>query len=102
MTAEQFCYWLQGRAEMQPSNPPSMEEWLIIGAHRRWVFKKEMRAKSYIQHIGDLLPSSPTIIPNDVPNDVSDDVPNDILVTSPFDKCRPGEDEFATSSTVTC
>jgi len=98
MTAEQFCYWLQGRAEMQPSNPPSMEEWLIIGAHLQWVLKKEMRAKSYIQHIGDLLPSSPAIVSNDGPKDV----PNDVPVTSPFDKCRPGEDEFATSSTVTC
>ena len=62
------------------------------------VFKKEMRAKSYIQHIGDLLPSSPAIVPNDVP----DDVPNDVVVPSPFDEYRPGEDEFATSSTVTC
>jgi hypothetical protein len=83
-----------------------MEEWLIIGAHLQWVFRKEMRAKSYIQHIGDLLPSSPTIVPKDIPEDVPEDVPNDvpdgIPVPSPFDKCRPGEEEFATSSTVTC
>jgi len=30
MTPEQFCYWLQGRAELQPDNPPSAEEWQSI------------------------------------------------------------------------
>ncbi|SEN71653.1 hypothetical protein SAMN05216404_106174 [Nitrosospira multiformis] len=41
MTPEQFCYWLQGRAEMQPNNPPSAEEWKIIADHLKLVFKKE-------------------------------------------------------------
>jgi len=57
-----------------------------------------------------LLPPSTTIVPKDipedvpedVPDDVPNDVPNDVVVTSPFDEYRPGEDEFATSSTVTC
>jgi len=41
VTPEQFCYWLQGRAEMQPDNPPSAEEWKIISDHLKLVFKKE-------------------------------------------------------------
>lgn len=41
MTPEQFCYWLQGRAEMQPNNPPSAEEWTMICEHLQLVFKKE-------------------------------------------------------------
>jgi hypothetical protein len=43
MIPEQFCYWLQGRAEMQPNNPPSAEEWKMIAAHLQLVFKKETR-----------------------------------------------------------
>lgn len=38
MTSEQFCYWLQGRIEMQPDNPPSPEEWKMIGEHLATVF----------------------------------------------------------------
>ena len=41
MTPEQFCYWLQGRAEMQPDNPPSAEEWKMIVDHLQLVFRKE-------------------------------------------------------------
>jgi hypothetical protein len=40
MTPEQFCYWLQGRAEMQPNNPPSADEWRMIADHLQTVFKK--------------------------------------------------------------
>lgn len=40
MTPEQFCYWLQGRIEMQPDNPPSPEEWKMIGEHLGEVFRK--------------------------------------------------------------
>jgi hypothetical protein len=40
MTPEQFCYWLQGRAELQPDNPPSAEEWPMIVMHLQMVFRK--------------------------------------------------------------
>jgi hypothetical protein len=40
MTPEQFCYWLQGRAELQPENPPSAEEWQSIREHLQAVFTK--------------------------------------------------------------
>lgn len=39
MTAEQFCYWLQGRAELV-KNPPSDLEWKIIQDHLQLVFTK--------------------------------------------------------------
>ena len=40
MTPEQFCYWLQGRAELQPDNLPSADEWRMIADHLRLVFTK--------------------------------------------------------------
>jgi hypothetical protein len=51
MTPEQFCYWLQGRAEMQPNNPPSAEEWKMVREHLQLVFRKETSARqTYIPH----------------------------------------------------
>lgn len=40
MTPEQFCYWLQGRAELMPQVPPSLEEWKMIKEHLNLTFKK--------------------------------------------------------------
>jgi hypothetical protein len=40
MTPEQFCYWLQGRAELQPDNAPTPEEWKAICEHLATVFHK--------------------------------------------------------------
>lgn len=40
MTPEQFCYWLQGRAELLPDQPPSAEEWQAIRDHLATVFVK--------------------------------------------------------------
>jgi hypothetical protein len=40
MTPEQFCYWLQGRAELQPDTPPSADEWGMIREHLATVFNK--------------------------------------------------------------
>lgn len=40
MTPEQFCYWLQGRAELMPDTPPSAAEWKMIAEHLATVFKK--------------------------------------------------------------
>lgn len=39
MTPEQFCYWLQGRAELD-SNPPTPEQWQSIREHLATVFVK--------------------------------------------------------------
>ena len=39
MTPEQFCYWLQGRAELVPT-PPNEAEWTAIRDHLAAVFKK--------------------------------------------------------------
>lgn len=40
MTPEQFCYWLQGRAEIDPSTPTD-QQWEIIRDHLALVFDKE-------------------------------------------------------------
>jgi len=40
MTPEQFCYWLQGRAELLPGQTPSPEEWKSICEHLGLVFNK--------------------------------------------------------------
>jgi hypothetical protein len=40
MNAEQFCYWLQGRAELMPDTPPSDTEWKMIAEHLATVFHK--------------------------------------------------------------
>lgn len=39
MTPEQFCYWLQGRAELDPV-PPTPEQWQSIREHLDLVFDK--------------------------------------------------------------
>lgn len=40
MTPEQFCYWLQGFAEITPA-APDWAQWTIIRDHLQTVFKKE-------------------------------------------------------------
>lgn len=39
MTPEQFCYWLQGRAELVPT-PPNEAEWAAIRDHLQAAFNK--------------------------------------------------------------
>lgn len=39
MTPEQFCYWLQGYAELSDL-PPNSVQWESINAHLKEVFKK--------------------------------------------------------------
>lgn len=39
MTHEQFCYWLQGRAELDTA-PPTTEQWKSICEHLQTVFVK--------------------------------------------------------------
>ena len=40
MTHEQFCYWLQGFAELSPATPPTPEQWKSIQEHLALTFKK--------------------------------------------------------------
>ena len=37
----QFCYWLQGFAELNGSKPPSEEQWKAIRDHLNLVFVKK-------------------------------------------------------------
>lgn len=39
MTAEQFCYWIQGFAELS-NGPPSAAQWKLIQDHLDLVFNK--------------------------------------------------------------
>lgn len=39
MTPEQFCYWLQGFAELNVQ-PPTTEQWVAVMAHLQTVFRK--------------------------------------------------------------
>lgn len=55
MTPEQFCYWFQGRAELQPDTPPTKAEWKIIREHLATVFVK-------------ITPAHPNSIPTYFPN----------------------------------
>lgn len=43
MTSEQFCYWLQGYAELQ-SIPPGYLQWESIKEHLNLVFLKETKS----------------------------------------------------------
>lgn len=40
MSPENFVYWLQGRAELLPDQPPTAEEWKMIREHLALVFNK--------------------------------------------------------------
>jgi hypothetical protein len=45
MTPQEFCYWLQGRAELLPDQPPSEAEWKMIREHLALVFHKVTPAR---------------------------------------------------------
>ena len=51
MTPEQFCYWLQGFAEIHQDQPTG-QEWLTIMDHLAQVFRKETTERK--RTIGDL------------------------------------------------
>ena len=40
MTPEQFCYWLQGFAEMNPCDKLTQTQWTIVRDHLALVFNK--------------------------------------------------------------
>lgn len=41
MTPIEFCYWLQGWAELEDGKTPKMEQWKLILAHLQLVFDKQ-------------------------------------------------------------
>jgi len=41
MTPEQFAYWLQGYAELNPDLPPTSQQWKAIVEHLNLVFVKK-------------------------------------------------------------
>lgn len=53
MDAKQFCYWLQGFAELTNTPQPSEAQWNAIKDHLQLVFKKETPQYSF--------PSTPSI-----------------------------------------
>ena len=55
MTTEQFAYWLQGFAELNPDTP-NAEQWQAIRDHLQLVFKKETPVRT--PNYGELLRSS--------------------------------------------
>lgn len=69
MNAEQFCYWLQGRLELQPDVLPSAAEWKMIGEHLGLVFKKvtpplvNPRLNDYLDRYNRPVTPSPVISP---------------------------------------
>lgn len=40
MTPEQFCYWMQGFAELNGGDMPTEAQWKSINDHLQTVFKK--------------------------------------------------------------
>lgn len=64
MTPEQFCYWLQGRAELRPMDTPTLEEWEQIRAHLALVFykvtpdtTKQNDLAEWVRRFNDIKPS---------------------------------------------
>lgn len=51
MTFEQFCYWLQGRAELDPA-PPTLEQWQAIRDHLALVFNKVTPQRGGLDKVG--------------------------------------------------
>lgn len=48
MTSEQFAYWLQGFAELNP-NAPTSEQWQAIRDHLALVFEKKTPVREMLK-----------------------------------------------------
>ena len=59
MTPEQFCYWLQGRAELMPDTPPNEAEWKMIAEHLATVFTKKTGGLEQLRGLEQYMPKSP-------------------------------------------
>lgn len=55
MTPEQFCYWLQGYAELSPIEP-TIPQWKTIQDHLKTVFDK--RTPTYTHPLDRQIPTS--------------------------------------------
>lgn len=62
MTPEQFCYWLQGFAELSPKIAPNPTQWKQIQDHLNTVFKKV--TPSYTELFKELKPDTYNPPPN--------------------------------------
>jgi hypothetical protein len=60
MTPDQFTYWLQGFAELNPE-PPSAEQWQAIRDHLALVFEKRTPER-FLSLQGDTFMGGGTII----------------------------------------
>jgi hypothetical protein len=65
MTPEQFCYWLQGFAEIH-QDQPNGQEWIIIMDHLAQVFRKETpeRKKTIEDFHRQWKEQTPTVTPD--------------------------------------
>lgn len=70
MTPEQFCYWLQGRAELDET-PPTPEQWKSIREHLATVFVKV----------------TPPLKPYTPKRPLEPYIPN--TPSKPYDDCKP-------------
>lgn len=68
MTPEQFCYWMQGFAELG-GTPPTPEQWKSMTDHLALVFDKKTPALTFGPKIG---PAYPQQIPPFNPNKSTD------------------------------
>jgi hypothetical protein len=59
MEAQQFCYWLQGFAELNNGEPPNDKQWQAIRHHLALVFEKKTPTVTY-RDATDLKPRRPT------------------------------------------
>lgn len=79
MNAQEFCYWLQGRAELLPDQPPTEAEWKMIREHLALVFVKvtpPLKAPAYVpdsqEQIARRALERKLVGPNPVPLDPRD------------------------------
>ncbi len=62
MTAQEFCYWLQGHLEISKTKVLGEEELKIVREHLQLVFTKVTSGEGQIKSLQDLLrPGSSTV-----------------------------------------
>lgn len=63
MTPEQFCYWLQGYAEISGAAPDQVQ-WDQIKEHLQLVFRKVTSTPQPLNPLAPALPSKKQIMPS--------------------------------------
>lgn len=67
MTPEQFCYWLQGFAELNTKMPPNPTQWRQIQDHLNTVFTKVTPSYPTINPVNPMNPLPYPFMPNTGP-----------------------------------